>query len=281
MAPEFFFDLDDTLIYNQYMYTKVYADFIDFMLKKINAKSSSKKQSRELLEIVKHTSPKCKGLEEIITIYKMDRTIRDMFSVVSDFNNQSKKDNPKNPFNKERVPNALKNAYFAICNDPRFSCTPLEYEANEAYELGKGFYNVKRELVDGAEEVLEFLKGKNCALKLYTCGDVWLQNQKININGFDKYFEKKDRIIVPTKDKCEIKAYLNGHDPNQTFMVGNSVRHDIAPAVKSGIKAIYFPSATFYSWDEIELDEEHKSKLLVINDLREIISNYDLLASLK
>jgi len=281
MAPEFLFDVDDTLVYNQYMYTKAYADFIDFMLEKIKAKPSSRKQSAELMEIVRQTAPRCKGIEEIIETYKMDRTIRDIYSTVHGFNVKGVKDNPQNPYNKERVPNAFKKAYLAICNDKRFDCTAHDGEAQQAYHLGESFHNVKRDVIEGAEEVLEFLKAKGCRTRIYTCGDLWLQNKKIEVNGFDKYFDKKDQIIVPVKHNGEIKDYLHGCNPNQTFMVGNSIKSDIAPAVKSGIRAIYFPSATFYSWDDIKLEEEHRSKVLTIVDLREIIQNYDLLTSLK
>lgn len=281
MAPEFFFDMDDTLIYNQYMYTKAYANFIDFMLEKIKAKPSSRKQSTELIEIVRQTAPRCKGIEEIIEIYKLDRTIRDIYSTVHTFNVEGAKDNPENPYNKERVPNAFKKAYFAICNDKRFDCTAHDEEAQKAYHLGESFHNVKRDVIEGAEEVLEFLKAKGCRIRIYTCGDSWLQNKKIEVNGFDRYFDKNDQIIVPVKHNGEIKEYLGGCDLNQTFMVGNSIKSDIAPAIKLGLRAVYFPSATFYSWDEVEMPEEHRSKVLTIVDPKEIIKNYDLLASLK
>ena len=281
MAPEFFFDMDDTLIYNQYMYTKAYAEFIDFMLKKINARLSAKQHSNELLEIIKHTSPKCQGIEGIIKHHDLDNLLQDIFSVVQDFNIKGVNDHPENPYNKERVPNAFKRAYFEICNDEKYGCVPSENEANEAYEIGKVFHDVKKDLVEGAEEVLGFLKEKQCKRSIFTCGDTWLQQKKIEVNGLDRYFDKSRQIIVPLKHNGEIKSYLKGCDPNQTFMVGNSIKSDIAPAIGSGIRAIYFPSATYYSWDDVEMKKDHGSKVMTIVDLREIISNYDFLASLK
>lgn len=279
MAPEFFFDMDDTLIYNQYMYTKAYAEFIDFMLKKINAKPSAKEHSNEILQIIKHTSPKCQGIEEIIKTHDLDNLLHDMFTIVNNFNIEGGRDNPENPYNRERVPKAFRKAYFDICK--KYDSPILETDADEAYEIGKVFHNVNKDVVEGAEDVLEFLKEKKCKTSIFTCGDVWLQQKKIEINGFDKYFDKNRQIIVPIKHNGEIKNYINGCDPNQTFMVGNSIKADIAPAVESGIRAIYFPSATYYSWDDVEMKKDHGSKVLTIIDLREIISNYDLLASLK
>ena len=274
---EFFFDVDDTLIYNQYMYTKAYANFIDFMLDKLNVDPSIKQQSKDLIGMINSTSPKSKGADEIIFDAGMDETLHGIFLTVHKCNKKGVEDNPANPYNKERVPKAFRRAYFEICKNENL---PVHWEeANEAYNLGKSFHNVKKDFIEGAEDVLEFLKGKGCKMKIYTCGDVWLQKKKIEVNELDRYFDKKDQIIVPIKHTGEIKNYLNGCDPDQTFMVGNSRRNDIVPALEAGIRAIYFPSATFYEWDDAGMKEEHKKKVITIHHLKDIINNYDSLVS--
>lgn len=275
MALEFLFDVDDTLIYNQFMYTKVYVEFINFLLQKTNAKSSSRRQGEELTKIVEKTKEKSKGLDDLIEYNKMDRTIRNINNGIKKWNTILERQHKKKPYFKERVPRS-----FQLICEKEYNLS--KEVANEAYKIGLGFHNVEKNLIEGAEEVLNFLQKKECRKRIYTCGDSWLQQKKIEVNGLNKYFDKKDQIIVPRKHNGEIIAYLGGCNPDKTFMVGNSIRDDINPSVRSaGIRAIYFPTANFYTHHHAKIREKDLSRITIIKDLRDIITLYDSLSSLK
>ncbi len=110
-------------------------------------------------------------------------------------------------------------------------------------------------LVPGAKETLTVLRARGARLALLTKGDTELQLRRVNGSGLREFFD----VVKIAQEKSpalirEVVAAL-GVDLQSTWMVGNSIRSDVIPAIKAGIRAVQIPA---HGW-EFEHDYEHSS----------------------
>jgi putative hydrolase of the HAD superfamily len=118
---------------------------------------------------------------------------------------------------------------------------PIEDKVSDAvWEIGQAVIEYPIVLLDGVAETLARLGG-HCRLLLLTKGDREVQEGKLARSGLGHFFDGVH--IVPEKDAEVIHGLVAeyGLQPEQTWMVGNSPRSDINPALEAGIGAIYVP----------------------------------------
>ena len=106
--------------------------------------------------------------------------------------------------------------------------------------LAAGIFDCPMELMPGVPETLPQLAARH-ELTLFTKGDPQEQNRKIDRSGLRPYFEHCE--VVKEKD---VAAYLTlgavrGFDPERTWMIGNSPKSDINPALRAGLRAVFVP----------------------------------------
>lgn len=123
-------------------------------------------------------------------------------------------------------------------------------------QLGLGILEQDMETIPGVEETLQALKPHH-ALILFTKGDEEEQQVKINRSPLARYFE----FHIITDDKT-VETYREivdglGLDASTTWMIGNSMRSDILPAMEAGINAIYVPNP--HTWHMENSDYAHDS----------------------
>ncbi len=108
------------------------------------------------------------------------------------------------------------------------------------------------ELIDGVEDTLSALHGRH-SLLLLTKGHHEEQEVKIARSGLADLFDAT--IIVPEKDVPTYRAVIGDHDldPAQTWMIGNSPKSDINPALAVGMHAVFIPHAETWRMEHQEL----------------------------
>src|SRR6059036_2501674 len=96
------------------------------------------------------------------------------------------------------------------------------------------------EIIDGVPETLEYLSGRH-SLFLVTKGDQKEQSRKVETSRLGSYFRAVE--IVSEKDPATYRGLLERHawDPARTWMIGNSPRSDINPAIGAGLNAVFIP----------------------------------------
>lgn len=99
------------------------------------------------------------------------------------------------------------------------------------------FLHHEIELISHAEEALGRMSKFHCIL--LTKGNEREQKEKLYRSKLEQYFDKV--IIVARKDPefFELLVQQMSLNANQIIVIGNSVRHDILPAVKIGAPAIW------------------------------------------
>lgn len=119
------------------------------------------------------------------------------------------------------------------------------------------------EILPGVAQALRHLS-QTAQLILVTKGREEEQAPKIDRSGLAGYFSAVE--IVPEKSAATYSDIVTRHglDPSRTWMVGNSPRSDINPALHAGLNAVLVPHPQ--TW-ELELEDvEPSHERLVIAD---------------
>jgi putative hydrolase of the HAD superfamily len=126
------------------------------------------------------------------------------------------------------------------------------------------------ELLPGVKEALEHLASV-ANLILVTKGRPEEQSRKIERSGLAEHFAHVE--IVPEKSEDTYREIVRRHnlDPATTWMVGNSPRSDINPALRAGINAVLVPHPQ--TWElEIEDVEPDHERLIIADTFGELIA---------
>jgi putative hydrolase of the HAD superfamily len=137
--------------------------------------------------------------------------------------------------------------------------------------LGFKVFEIPVEPIPSMSETLQRLKDEGHELYLHTGGDEANQQRKIIQLELATFFEHRI-FISEHKDTTALSDILKtiNADPKITWMVGNSLRTDIVPALEMNIHAIYIPAETEWQYNVVEVDVQHSSAYLSVNSLQEV-----------
>src|SRR5260370_39838542 len=102
------------------------------------------------------------------------------------------------------------------------------------------------ELIEGVAETLEYLAPRH-DLTLFTKGHPDEQKLKLDRSGLGGYFAHT--AIVKEKDSAAYAQLVaeRGFDRGCSWMIGNSPKSDINPALECGLDAVFVPHARTWS----------------------------------
>ncbi len=127
-------------------------------------------------------------------------------------------------------------------------------------------------ILDGVPETLAYLAARH-RLILVTKGDPAEQAAKVERSGLRSFFEAIE--IVAEKDVSEYQRIVKQHRvvKSRGWMVGNSPRSDINPALSAGLNAVFIPHPS--TW-ELEHAEIHSGfgKLLLLPSFRTLRKHF-------
>jgi len=125
-------------------------------------------------------------------------------------------------------------------------------------------------VIEGVEETLAELAGRH-ELTLFTKGQPEEQRLKVDRSGLERYF--RHTAIVKEKDSAAYTRLLaeRGHPEEDTWMIGNSPKSDINPALEAGLGAVLVPHARTWVLELQELRTPEGSRFRQVerfSDLR-------------
>jgi putative hydrolase of the HAD superfamily len=125
------------------------------------------------------------------------------------------------------------------------------------------------ELIEGVEGTLKYLAPRH-DLTLFTKGHPEEQRLKVDRSGLGAYFGHT--AIVKEKDAA---AYLHlieerALDPERTWMIGNSPKSDINPALEAGLKAVLVPHPHTWVLEHQDLREAPDGRLLQVETFADL-----------
>jgi putative hydrolase of the HAD superfamily len=126
----------------------------------------------------------------------------------------------------------------------------------EILSIGRELLSHPIELLPHAGETLQALAG-SYRLVLITKGDLFDQERKVAQSGLGELFDAVE--IVSDKDVSTYARIFSryGDRPENSMMVGNSLRSDVVPAIEAGSWGVYVPHELTWSVEHVAAPEGH------------------------
>lgn len=225
------FNLDDTLVYCNRYFNRVIGEFLDQMTKWFDSLSSDEIRQKQL---------------------EIDLNAIEKYGLASD-----------------RFPESFVRTYKFFCD--KTGKKQKKSDMDSLRDLGFKVFKIPVEPVPFMNETLEQLKAEGHELYLHTGGDEVNQRRKISQLELTTYFEHRI-FISERKDTTALSDILKtiGAEPKITWMIGNSLRTDIKPAVEKNINAIYIPAETEWEFNVVEVKVKPKRAFFTLDSLREV-----------
>jgi putative hydrolase of the HAD superfamily len=130
------------------------------------------------------------------------------------------------------------------------------------------------EILQGVPETLQYLSERHHVI-LMTKGAMVEQSGKVERSGLKDYFAAVE--VVAEKDVPTYRSVVSkyGLTPNSTWMVGNSPKSDINPALAAGLNAVFVPHGNTWILEHDEVAEaQPPSRLLVVETFSELARHF-------
>jgi len=125
------------------------------------------------------------------------------------------------------------------------------------------------QFLDGVQETLNYLSPRH-DLILLTKGDIEEQQLKVERSGIEQYF--RHVVILEEKDVATYHRVTEELHviPKQTWMIGNSPRSDINPALAAGLNAVYIPHPQTWRLEYERVQNTGEGQLLTLPTFTEL-----------
>ncbi len=130
------------------------------------------------------------------------------------------------------------------------------------------------EILPEVPETLEYLSTKH-RLILMTKGALTEQTGKVERSGLKKYFTATE--VVAEKDAATYATVVEKHNLTRasTWMVGNSPKSDINPALAAGLHAVFVPHGDTWILEHEEIKPSPpKQKLMIVGRFAELREHF-------
>jgi putative hydrolase of the HAD superfamily len=124
----------------------------------------------------------------------------------------------------------------------RLSSEPITPELHQTiWSFAHRISGYPIKLIAGVPETLNYLSERRHHMILMTKGDITEQSAKVERSGLKEYFAAVE--IVAEKNPGTYKDVVSKYGLLQdaTWMIGNSPKSDINPALSAGINAVFVP----------------------------------------
>jgi putative hydrolase of the HAD superfamily len=121
------------------------------------------------------------------------------------------------------------------------------------------------EILAGVPETLEYL-GERHHLIMMTKGNLTEQSGKVERSGLKEYFSAVE--IVAEKDETTYRSAIAKYalSADTTWMVGNSPKSDINPALAAGLHAVFIPHGSTWILEHEEVAAAPAAQRLLVVD---------------
>ena len=138
--------------------------------------------------------------------------------------------------------------------------------------LGRRILDVELVLLPGVAETLIDLSRRH-RLLLFTKGEPEEQRLKVRRSGLEDQFERV--VVTKEKDVAGYRDLIRAHriDVDRAWMVGNSPRSDIIPALEAGLHAVYIPHEHTWRLEQAEVPAQD-GRLLTLTSFRQLRDHF-------
>ena len=157
----------------------------------------------------------------------------------------------------------------------RLSVTPVTPELHaQISSFAHTVSDHPMELLPEVSQTLRYLSSRH-RLLLMTKGAIAEQTGKIERSGLKQYFAETE--IVAEKDAAAYQRLIEKHSLTResTWMIGNSPKSDINPALAAGLHAVFVPHGDTWILEHEEVDAATPpQKLLIVGRFAELREHF-------
>ncbi len=175
----------------------------------------------------------------------------------------------------DRLSQAMTLTYQTLCQEAGQSADPKKKD--DLHNLGQEIYKRLPVPIDGVVDLLRKLKRSGFDLLFYSAGNEATQIKRLVELKLDNYFTKT--YVVSKKDTETLTGIMKDEKilSENTWMVGNSPKFDVNPALQVGLKSIWLYTSF---WKE-ELEDIQKLTYIAFSlpEVHNIITNNTVLSA--
>ena len=148
-----------------------------------------------------------------------------------------------------------------------------EQDIERVRQFGEQIRTHPIQLLEGVRETLAYLSPRH-DLYLLTKGDSEEQKLKVERSGIEDYF--KQVVIVAEKDVSTYHRIVRQLqiDPQRSWMIGNSPRSDINPALAAGLNAVYIPHPHTWHFEHEKVQYVEERRLLTLPTFADLRTSF-------
>lgn len=139
----------------------------------------------------------------------------------------------------------------------------LGEELTTLEELCSGMRRRAIALLPEVDQTLRALAGRH-RLILLTKGDRDDQMRKVVRSGLRMRFHEVDVVQEKDADTYRDVVRRHGADPDRTWMIGNSPKSDILPALAIGLRAVFIPHEATWTLELQELPPPEEGRFIIL-----------------
>ena len=139
--------------------------------------------------------------------------------------------------------------------------------------LGARVRSMPIQYLPGVKETLPLLKRRH-RLILFTKGDKAEQRDKVERSGASSFFHEVEVTGEKRPDDYHRLLDAHGIERNSSWMVGNSPRSDINPALDVGLGAVYIPHPQTWQLEHEEVRPRKGARLKVLETFSELLDHF-------
>jgi putative hydrolase of the HAD superfamily len=140
--------------------------------------------------------------------------------------------------------------------------------------LGLRILTQEKELLTGVESTLAQLSRRH-SMAILTKGNLEEQQLKVERSGLVPYFTHADVVAEKDVETYHRLARSHGWNPATTWMIGNSPKSDINPALAAGLNAVYIPHSATWSLEHQDLEEpDDPARLMTLHRFADLLLHF-------
>jgi FMN phosphatase YigB (HAD superfamily) len=136
-----------------------------------------------------------------------------------------------------------------------------------SYRIGDAVFDAPYELFDGVVETLQHYRALGWQLLVYTKGDYQVQESKLQRHGLLDLFDGVFITHEKTPELLNWIVHVSRCAPQATWMIGDSLKDDIAPAVALGLGTVHVAGGHQWVYNDAQV-----KPLRTITALPELLS---------
>ncbi|RYU83206.1 HAD family hydrolase [Hymenobacter persicinus] len=145
-------------------------------------------------------------------------------------------------------------------------------DIQQIIDMGKELLRYPIEPLPGVVEVLTELRRRGHRLLVLTKGDLLDQESKVARSGLGDLFDHVE--VVSEKNEATYRRLLTRYNatPEEFVMVGNSLKSDILPVARLGLRAVHVPYHANWIFEHVDPAQLAGLDFHTVQDVRQVLT---------